>query len=570
MAELIVYYQDKRLFSFPLEKNRVSLGRASQNDLVLNDHQVSRDHAVLVKEPSGIFLVNMSQQGSKLNNTLVQKSQKLEHEDELILGQWKLIFLAHSESSKQENEQRQTQITQLSEQPGQETQILSIKSESQDFKALKPILLIENPDEGNRRYLMRKKQIIIGSDERCDVVLNDPFISKQHAEFTIHDGQLRVRDLDSKNGTTLDQATIKTAFLKEGQTLRLGKTAIQIFFREEESIKIPTIADNVFCGMVGQSSKMKNLFGQIIKIAATDMTVLIRGETGTGKEMVARALHDLSPRKSQPYVVINCAAISPQLIESELFGHEKGAFTGAEQRHIGVFEQASTGTLFLDEVGELPLPLQAKILRVLEYQTLRRVGGSQEITINTRVVAATHRDLENMVAQNLFREDLLYRLQILPLFLPPLRERREDIKPLALSFIQRLAAQPFSVHPDVLTKLENHDWPGNIRELKNALLRAMVFAENQTILPQHISLTTPIKTSPPRVNVSGFFDQTHPHSENPDLHHLQKDGFEKSRIIRALTETQGDKDLAAKMLQMGRSTLFRKIKELNIETKIQK
>ena len=254
--------------------------------------------------------------------------------------------------------------------------------------------------------------------------------------------------------------------------------------------------------LIGRSEAMRAVYRTIDRAAASRSNVLITGESGTGKELVARAIHELGPRRDAPFVVVNCAAIPPELMESELFGHERGSFTGAIERRIGKFEAASGGTIFLDEIGELPQPMQSKLLRALQERTVDRVGATHSIPIDVRVVAATHRDLEREIASGRFRSDLYYRIHVVPISLPPLRERREDIRLLAETFLARLRAEagrgPSRIAPDALAALERHPWPGNVRELENAIERAVALADGEAItctdLPEEIQLSSRTET----------------------------------------------------------------------------
>lgn len=243
--------------------------------------------------------------------------------------------------------------------------------------------------------------------------------------------------------------------------------------------------DHNFEHIVASSPVMKSLFRRVRKVAATDATVLLRGETGTGKELLARAIHNLSPRKDKPLIKVNCAVLPAGLVESELFGHEKGAFTGAVAKRLGRFELADTGTIFLDEIGELPLETQAKLLRVLQEQQLERVGGTRTITTDVRVIAATNRNLEEEIGQGVFREDLFYRLNVFPLFVPPLRDRADDIPLLANYFVEKFAAkanrQIRGVSKEAIALIERYEWPGNVRELANVLERAVILCESRVL-----------------------------------------------------------------------------------------
>ncbi|HEU4620957.1 MAG TPA: sigma-54 dependent transcriptional regulator, partial [Burkholderiaceae bacterium] len=248
--------------------------------------------------------------------------------------------------------------------------------------------------------------------------------------------------------------------------------------RRGKRIEAPSLARSAAYGELhGQSEPMRVLYEQIDKVAITEATVLIVGESGTGKELVARTLHERSARRDGPFIAVNCGAISPNLIEAELLGHEKGSFTGAERQHIGYFERANGGTIFLDEVTETPPEMQVKLLRVLESRSFHRVGGVENVSVNVRVLAATNRDLDVAVSDGLFREDLMYRLAVFPLRVPPLRERREDIAVLAQIFLDQLnyregASKVFSKR--CIEELTEHSWPGNVRELKNAVSRAFI------------------------------------------------------------------------------------------------
>jgi len=243
-------------------------------------------------------------------------------------------------------------------------------------------------------------------------------------------------------------------------------------------------------GLVGRSEPMRRVLDQVRKVAATGATVLVLGESGTGKELVARAIHDASPRRDQPFVSISCAAIPETLLESELFGHEKGAFTGAIRRKLGRFELANGGTLFLDEVGEIPAPVQVKLLRVLQERQFERVGGEETVEVDVRVVSATNRDLAQMVRDGRFREDLFYRLNVVPITLPPLRDRPGDVEAIAAHFVARQAPRMGravkGISPDALELLRRHRWPGNVRELENVIEQALVFAEGELVSPDDL------------------------------------------------------------------------------------
>ena len=304
--------------------------------------------------------------------------------------------------------------------------------------------------------------------------------------------------------------------------------------------------------LVGSSSALRKIVSLIEKVAATDATVLVRGASGTGKELVARALHTNSPRRTRPLVTINCAALQENLLESELFGHEKGAFTGAVAAKPGLVEVAEGGTLFVDEIGEMAPGLQAKLLRVMEDGHYRRVGGTQEMTADVRVIAATHRDLAEEIKAGRFREDLFYRLNVVPIYLPPLRERREDIPELVEHFLTTRQIGPMRARVDAeaLKALKAYSWPGNVRELANVLERAQILADNHVItvddLPENLTAAAPPAAA-----------------EGGDPRHLSE--VERRHVQSVLQQEKGNKVHAARVLGVSRRSLYRLIEKYRLE-----
>jgi DNA-binding NtrC family response regulator len=317
--------------------------------------------------------------------------------------------------------------------------------------------------------------------------------------------------------------------------------------------------------IIGEDGKLRQVSQQLHRAAATDATVLLEGESGTGKELFARALHALSPRADGPFVAINCAAIPESLLESELFGYEKGAFTGATQRKPGRFELAHRGTLFLDEIGDLPLALQAKILRSIEEKQFERVGGTQSLHVDVRVVAATNRNLKKRVSERQFREDLYFRLSVFPIQIPPLRERGDDVLILARHFVERfckdLNKKLLSLSPPAIEDLKAYAWPGNVRELQNCIERAVILTEGDSIHQRHLNLSfrpqapaapTPTATSPwDQIDLSGTLTDA--------LRRVSAEA-ERRKIEAALRQAGGDKGRAADVLQLGYKALLQKIK----------
>jgi two-component system, NtrC family, nitrogen regulation response regulator NtrX len=315
--------------------------------------------------------------------------------------------------------------------------------------------------------------------------------------------------------------------------------------------------------LVGSGATMKKLLAQIDKVAASETRVCILGETGTGKELVARAIHDRSQHRDMPFITLNCAAVPAELIESELFGHEKGAFTGAAGRHIGKFEQAEGGTLFLDEIGDMPVAMQAKLLRVLEEGEVERVGGDKPVKVSARVVVATHRNLEELVAQNTFRRDLFHRVYVFPVFLPPLRERREDFAELVVHFSRQVAGQngwkekQFST--ESIAALQRYSWPGNVRELRNVVERLALLSEGENVSAEDVQLVLPAASSPPQgIADSGLAAPTGTLA-------VRTESFEKEVLLAEIRRHNFHMTNVARALGLERSHLYKKCQQLGID-----
>jgi len=319
--------------------------------------------------------------------------------------------------------------------------------------------------------------------------------------------------------------------------------------------------------IIGQSIQIQRILTFIDKLSKTDTTALIMGESGTGKELVAKMIHQKSSRAEKPFIPVNCAAIPSELLESELFGHEKGAFTGAQSCRYGRFELANEGTIFLDEIGDMPLHLQVKILRVIQEKTFERIGGTRPIQVNVRIIAATNKDLENEVKEGRFREDLFWRLNVVPVVIPPLRERKEDIPLLCEYFIKKFSHKfgySLQVNPEVMQIFLNYTWPGNVRELENLIERLYVLNEGGNIN---------IKDIPERIRFGEnsfqkelIPDDLNPFSSGIDLNEVLKE-YEKKLILHALNLHGWIKSRAAKYLNINRTTLIEKMKRLNIKDK---
>ena len=319
--------------------------------------------------------------------------------------------------------------------------------------------------------------------------------------------------------------------------------------------------------IVGEDAKLKQVTVALHRAAATDATVLLEGESGTGKELFARALHALSPRADGPFVAINCAAIPENLLETELFGHEKGAFTGAASRKPGKFELAHRGTLFLDEIGDLPLSLQAKILRALEEKCFERVGGTVPLQVDVRIVAATNRHLKAAVAARQFREDLYFRLSVFPITIPPLRERPDDITMLAKHFIERfcrdLKKKSMTLAPSAIDDLAAYAWPGNVRELQNCIERAVILTEGETIHARHLNLT--FHNPPLAASDDEPWSQLDLSGTLSEASHRILAQVERRKIEQALKDAAGNRNRAADVLQVSYKTFIGKLKEYGLE-----
>jgi len=333
------------------------------------------------------------------------------------------------------------------------------------------------PDDGSNCAIEpdHPHPILVGQSAACDLRLRDASVSRRHLALELRDGELVARDLGSTNGTYIQGVSIVEVKLTGGERARIGSSVLRFDFESAPKIQ-PLSNAKSFGRMLGQSPAMRRLHPLCRKLAMSDVPVVIEGETGTGKEVLAEALHELGPRASGPFVVFDCTTVSSNLIESALFGHEKGSFTGALEQRKGVFELADGGTLLIDEIGDLDLELQAKLLRAIERKRVQRVGGRSWIEVDARILSSTRRDLDRAVQEGRFRDDLFFRLAVTRVELPPLRRREGDAELLAHAFWSRLA--PGASPPaDFLRRLGSYDWPGNVRELHNAVARRVALGD---------------------------------------------------------------------------------------------
>jgi len=365
--------------------------------------------------------------------------------------------------------------------PKQVTQPTVFVSEERDFKILRSgrLVIVEGENRGEE-LVVEKERVTLGRSTVCDLTLKDSSVSGIHCEVLAGQEGFLLRDLGSTNGIFMLGHRIRELYLRPGSEFQVGNNLIR-FESLDSMVKIPLSRNDHFGSVLGRSIPMREVFAVLERVSTADLPVLLRGETGTGKELLASAIHSYSFRKSRPFVVLDCGAVPADTIESTLFGHEKGAFTGAVDSHRGVFEEASGGTLFIDEVGELAVDLQPKLLRALEQQEIQRVGGVKPVKVDVRIVAATHRDLLALVDQGLFREDLFYRLSVVEVFVPPLRDRPEDVPLLIEQFLKEEDRSDMRLSDDAMLSLQSHSWPGNVRELRNVMERASRLLEGGVI-----------------------------------------------------------------------------------------
>jgi len=391
------------------------------------------------------------------------------------------------------------------------------------------------------RHPLERRRLRIGSGDDVDVSVSDPHVSRLHCELEPTATGVILRDLGSTNGTFVGGAAIREVVLAPGVVAVLGSTRL---FVDAET---PATVMARFGGAVSSSPAMAAVFAVRDKLAASDVTVLLSGETGSGKDLLARAVHERSPRHAGPLVVFDCGAVTASLIESELFGHDKGAFTGAVADRAGAFERADGGTLFLDEIGELPIDLQPKLLRALEQREVRRLGGTDELPVDVRVIAATNRDLAAEVVAGRFRQDLYFRVTAAVVEVPPLRARAEDLPILVEQMLEGRAR----VTPAAMTALAAYDWPGNVRELRNVITTAVAMVDGPVLDVRHLMFPA----APARRERS---------LDELPLAGRTLEAIEKAAIRQTLDHEGGNKTRTARVLGIASSTLYEKIKKYGL------
>jgi transcriptional regulator with GAF, ATPase, and Fis domain len=445
----------------------------------------------------------------------------------------------------------------------EQTLVLSHDADSGTLRVRKTKLLIVSGALQGREFVLNKEQFTIGSGEHNDLALHDSTISKHHCEITVDGEGYRIRDQESTNGTIVQGVKISSAYLSPGAEIQLGKTRI-VFCPLLESSDIPLSRNENFGGMIGRSMTMRRVFYLAETYAPTEATIMITGETGTGKEILAEEIHRHSLRKEKPYIVIDCAAMAKDLIESELFGHVKGAFTSANADREGAFELADGGTVFLDEIGDLSPELQPKLLRVLEKREIRRVGENRIRKIDVRIICATNRMLATEVNEGRFREDLYYRLSVVQMELPPLRRRRDDIALLVKKFLVDLhgpnALEAIADFDRTMDVLKRHEWPGNVRELRN-LIEAAFYSEARPInLSTFLSLDRLRGGSKREAEPTFSADKPFKDAKNELI-----EGFERAYIQDLLTRNRTNVSRSARDAGIERAYLQRLIKKYGLK-----
>ena len=557
MAELVFLRRGEEVLRFTIDKPRVVLGRGEKCDVAVPDPEVSRQHVAISIADAGAIAEDLTGKGIVVAGKKVTTAPLTDGTD-IELGQWRAIFRSKSSSV---DEDAATEI-------GQKTDVAQVGSDGPRITAQ---LRVRGTKETVHK--LQVDAFTVGKDSSNDLVLNERFISSRHLKVTRSDNRFHLVDQQSTNGTWIGPVRVFEAEIPLFSTVKLGDTEIVFEPTSTAALVASSKGGTTYEGMIGTDGAMRSLAEIIDRVAPSTAAVAIFGESGTGKELVARAVHNRSTRAEKAFIPVNCAAISKELIESELFGHEKGAFTGAEKAHRGAFEEADGGTLFLDEIGELPLELQAKLLRALESGEIKRVGAARPMNVDVRIVAATNRDLLDDSRKGRFREDLYYRLCVVPLSLPPLRNRKADVPALAQHFLKLFSpkGQTVTLGQDALAKLANHQWPGNVRELRNVLHRALLLRRGHAVEAGDITFQnnaagatgslpgpTPIATGPSPL--SGEIYQPGRTLED----HLQS--LEKEIVLQALKFHGNSKEKAGRELGIGRSTIFKRLKDWGLTT----
>jgi DNA-binding NtrC family response regulator len=529
VCELVFRQSGRDLLHFRVDRAETCLGPHPTNDVIVPNSTLPDVTAVLIDRGAEQYTIrSLAPDRVCVNDQVLNEDEcPLRDEDIITIGEYVLVFRIRKETGFVEGQ----------------TKVLSAETKADSQAILTYDHVIYEIDASF--------PFNIGSSTDNQLVVTEDFVSSYHCRISCREGRWMLIDLASTNGTQINGLKAKETELPSRAHIQLGGTA-KIEFATQSNLK-PAKAKHSY-GMKGADPKMLKVFELIEKFAPADAPVLITGRSGSGKELVARALHDASVRKKKPYLAINCGALAASIIEGELFGHVKGAFTGADSEKMGAFEATRDGTLFLDEIGEMPLDLQPKLLRVLESSTVRRVGGNREIKINTRIVAATHRNLKELVQDGGFREDLFHRLFVLNIAIPPLAERAEDILMLANTFLtQQAPDRDLSLSANAIDRLLHYTWPGNIRELKNMMLRAVLLTQGPIIEVEDLEFSD-----------TTFFSRT------ASQRVRAVDSEERDEIMRLLKENSGNRSAVARILDVSKSTFHDKLRRLGIPNKFGK
>lgn len=546
MYELHVYRQNEKVLSLKLEKNLFLLGRGPKADIQFEDPSLSRPHCVLVKKDQKWFVEDQSKNGILgPGGEPIQGRERLEVGSRYCVGRLYSFELSEPES----NDDLKTIV--LSRSP---TKVMSADLKSKKLKLGRAVLKGKLADGAPFEKKVGPEGLSLGSHTMNDLIYPSEHLSRFHARIDLIQNDFVLTDLSSLNGTQINGVSILKARLNENTQIFIGPYEFQFEIIEEDLELTPHQGERLG-DLVSKNEKMKSVFSLVEALGPTLAPVFIHGETGTGKELVAHALHSLSTQEADRFVAINCAALPKDLVESELFGHEKGAFTGAHEMRRGAFELAHRGTLFLDEVADLDLSIQAKLLRALESQEIRRVGSTQAIPISIRFIAASHKNLAEEVAAGRFREDLYYRLHVVPIELPPLRERMDDLELLCTELLKRLRLQ-LEFDASAYASLRRHSFPGNIRELRNILQRIAVELDMKAIRDN----------SRARKRVSSA-DVAFVHLKSEFAMLTRAQLMERRKIEAALVKYDGIQIKAAQSLKMPLSTLNDKIRKYGLARK---
>jgi DNA-binding NtrC family response regulator len=530
MPELAFFRHGEELLRVALSE-RTTIGRAPECDVALPDPALSRVQAQVERREGGWHLVDRSGRGTRVGGAEVAETA-LADGAEIAFGTWRALFRAAAPAP--DGATRASGATQ-------------VRAAGVADGAPPAARLRVRAGGRERSVPVPPAGLTVGKDPSCDVAVDDPFVSARHVKIEARGGRWMLSDLGSRNGTLVAGARVERAELPLGVPVAIGDAELVL-----EAPPAPG-ADRAqtFEGMVSRDASMRQVFEMIERVAQADVAVTILGETGTGKELVARAVHRRSGRREAPFIPVNCSAIAETLIESELFGHEKGAFSGADRLRKGAFEEANGGTIFLDEIGELPLDLQPKLLRTLELGEVKRVGASRPLTVNVRIVAATHRDLRAQVRAGKFREDLFYRLCVVPVTVPPLRQRKGDVRALAESFLAAASPRGLALRwtDEALLRLEGYDWPGNVRQLRNVVQRALLFRGEGTTVP-----ASALAFEDTRVSAGDTGDD-----DTLYVRGLTLDEIEREAIRLSLRRNRGKRSAVVKELQIAKSTVMKRI-----------